>query len=87
VWAALVHGFAGMADTVEHLRFAPRLPGTWTAMRFRLQRHGSQLLVELDADGATITVEAGGVVPITGPDGLVALNPGETLRIDRDGGD
>jgi alpha,alpha-trehalose phosphorylase len=87
VWAALVHGFAGMADTGEHLRFAPRLPGTWTAMRFRLQRHGSQLLVELDADGATITVEAGGVVPITGPDGLVALNPGETLRIDRDGGD
>ena len=26
VWAALVHGFAGLVDTGEHLRFEPRLP-------------------------------------------------------------
>ena len=41
VWAGLVHGFAGVRDSGEHLRLAPRLPAGWTAMRFRLQRRGS----------------------------------------------
>jgi len=84
VWGAIVHGFAGMADTGEHLRFAPRLPGAWSSVRFRLQRHGAQVLVRLDADGCDVEVESGGVVPVLGPDGVVLLTPGETLRIPRD---
>jgi len=84
VWAALVHGFAGMADTGEHLRFAPRLPKAWTGMRFRLRRHGQTVRVEVDADGCTVEVEDGTAVPVLGPDGVVDVTPGRPLRIPRD---
>jgi len=85
VWAALVHGFAGMADTGEHLRFAPRLPAAWPGMRFRLQRHGHSIRVEVDPDGCTVEVEDGTAVRVLGPDGVVDLVPGQPLRIPRDG--
>ena len=87
VWAAIVHGFAGMSDGGEHLRFAPRLPAAWSSVRFRLQRHGAQVLVSLDPDGATIEVESGPAVPVLGGDGVVQLEPGVPLRIPRDGDD
>ena len=43
VWAGLVHGFAGMVDNGEWLRFEPRLPASWDGITFRLLRHGAQL--------------------------------------------
>ena len=64
VWAGIVHGFAGMIETGEALRFSPRLPDEWTAVRFTLQRHGSTLRVELTADGAHLTLLDGMGVPI-----------------------
>jgi len=85
VWAALVHGFAGMVDTGEHLRFAPRLPEAWEAMRFRVQRHGHSVRVEVDRDGCIVEVEDGTAVPVLGPDGLVDLTPGQRLRIASEG--
>ena len=60
----LVHGFAGVRDTGGHVRVAPRLPAGWTAMRFTLHRRGSDITIALDANGATVTVESGGPVPI-----------------------
>ena len=84
VWAALVHGFGGMADTGEHLRFAPRLPASWTSMSYRLQRHGCSVLVQLDPQGCTVTVETGEAVPILTADGVVAVPGGESVRIGRD---
>ncbi|HEY1118685.1 MAG TPA: glycosyl hydrolase family 65 protein, partial [Acidimicrobiales bacterium] len=84
VWAALVHGFGGMADTGEHLRFAPRLPKQWSSMTYRLQRHGSQLLVEVDAEGCTVHVEAGEAVPVLTADGVVDVPGGGSVRIRRD---
>ena len=84
VWAALVHGFGGMADTGEHLRFAPRLPKEWTAMSYRLQRHGCEILVQLDPDGCTVHVESGEAVPVHTPDGVVDVPGGASVRIHRD---
>jgi alpha,alpha-trehalose phosphorylase len=84
VWAALVHGFGGMADTGEHLRFAPRLPKEWTAMSYRLQRHGCEVLVELDPDGCTVHVESGEATPVLTSDGVVEVAAGESVRIGRD---
>jgi len=86
VWAALVHGFAGMADTGEHLRFRPRLPERWTGMRFRLQRHGCSVHVSVDAAGCTVEVEDGLAVPVLTADGVVDLVPGQPVRIPRDAG-
>jgi alpha,alpha-trehalose phosphorylase len=83
VWAALVHGFAGMVDTGDHLRFEPRLPAKWTAMSFRLRRHASIIKVDLDADGATICVIDGPPVPVRVGDDTVAVEAGRSIEIKR----
>ena len=81
VWAALVHGFAGVRDTGGHVRVAPRLPAGWTSMRFRLHRRGSDIAIALDADGATVTVESGGPVPILAGDTVTNVAAGESRRV------
>ena len=81
VWAALVNGFAGMTDNGDHLHFAPRLPATWTSMTFALQRHGSDISVTVDSDGATVSVVSGNPVPIHTDDYVVRIEPGDSLRI------
>lgn len=84
VWAALVHGFSGMSDNGEHLRFAPRLPREWSSMSYRLQRHGCQVLVTVDHDCCTVLVESGEAVPVLTADGVVDVVSGESVRIRRD---
>ena len=81
VWAAIVNGFAGLRDTGHQLQFTPRLPKAWSALRFRLQRHGSVVAVEVTADGATLTVESGGTVPVRIGDEVVAVQQGTSATI------
>ncbi|MEO6570512.1 MAG: glycosyl hydrolase family 65 protein, partial [Ilumatobacteraceae bacterium] len=81
VWAGVVHGFAGLIDTGDHLEFRPRLPASWTLIRFSLQRHGSDLRVTVDPDGATVEVTAGHPVPVRRGDETTLVEPGQTLRI------
>ncbi len=83
VWAALVHGFAGMTDNGDHLHFAPRLPETWTSMTFALQRHGTDISVTVDSDGATVSVVNGNPLPVHTDDDVVRIEPGGSLRIPR----
>ena len=89
VWATLVHGFAGLVDTGEHLRFEPRLPEGWSALRFRIARHGSRLLVTVDRDGAVVELRDGPPVPVQvgGPDApdtsVAFVREDEPLRIPR----
>ena len=54
VWGTIAFGFAGLFDTGTALRFTPSLPSRWEGVTFRMQRHGSRMLVELDADGCTV---------------------------------
>ena len=82
VWAAIVHGFVGLVDTGEHLRFAPRLPERWESLRFHIQRHGSQLAVTVDADGATIELLDGPPVPVQAQPPDTLDNPLEFVRTD-----
>ncbi len=69
VWAGIVHGFAGMVETGEVLSFAPRLPADWSSVRFRINRHGSMMQVDLDARrmhaAATSTVSASPCATVT----------------------
>ncbi len=81
VWAAIVHGFAGMIDSGSNLSFSPRLPETWASLSFRLRRHGSDFTVNLDADGATIEVRSGEPLPVRTPEGIATIEPGDSLRI------
>jgi alpha,alpha-trehalose phosphorylase len=83
VWAAVVHGFGGLIDSGESLRFAPRLPKSWEGCTFRLQRHGSIVRVDLDHAGCTITVESGPAVPIRRPDGIEQVETGCSTRVER----
>ena len=84
-WGTVAFGFAGLFDAGAALRFTPSLPSRWERISFRMQRHGSKLLVELDHDGATVTVLDGHPVPIEdGPRGAVVhIDVGESHRIPR----
>jgi alpha,alpha-trehalose phosphorylase len=83
VWAGIVNGFAGMVEQGNYVEFSPRLPKAWDGVSFRLQRHGSTLLVDLDPDGVTLTVLSGGGVPVRIGDDITLVTVDEPLRIDR----
>jgi alpha,alpha-trehalose phosphorylase len=83
VWAGIVHGFAGMVEQGDHLEFSPRLPTPWDGVTFHLLRHGSNLRVELDPDGLTLTVLSGSGVPIRDGDANVLVTMDEPYRIER----
>jgi alpha,alpha-trehalose phosphorylase len=83
VWTALVCGFAGMRDSGEELSFAPRLPAGWQSMSFVIQRHGARLHVSVDPAGCSVRSSGGPAVPIGTGEGRIALEPGETVRIER----
>jgi alpha,alpha-trehalose phosphorylase len=84
-WSTVVFGFAGLYDTGTALRFEPRLPARWPRLSFRIQRHGTRLKVDLDADGCTVHVLHGNPVPIErrARGEVVHVHPGESLRIAR----
>ena len=71
VWGTVVFGFAGVFETGTALSFEPSLPDAWESISFHMQRHGSRMRVELDADGCTVHVLDGEPVPIH-------ARPGET---------
>jgi alpha,alpha-trehalose phosphorylase len=83
VWAAVVHGFAGMSERGDHLRFSPRMPKSWDGVTFRLRRHGSLLRVDLDGDGCWLTVEDGDAVPIVDGEASLTVEPGTPHHIGR----
>ena len=76
VWGAVVFGFAGLADNGVSLHFAPSLPAEWAGMSFRMQRHGSKLIVDLDHHGCTIRVVDGPPVPIDTDHGVIEVPAG-----------
>ena len=84
-WGTIAFGFAGMYDSGTSLRFTPQLPSGWEGITFRLQRHGSRMVVDLDRTGCTVTVIDGNPVPIEdGPRGAVVhIDVGESHRIPR----
>ena len=85
VWGTIAFGFAGLFDSGTALRFTPSLPSAWS-VRFRMQRHGARMIVEIDADGCTVSAVDGPPIPldILGEDGqrkIVQVAPGESQRI------
>lgn len=81
VWAAIVHGFAGLSDNGHAIKVQPRLPDAWSSCSFRLHRHGSDIQVDVDPEGATITVLAGNPVPVRVGSDTVHLAPGDHARV------
>jgi alpha,alpha-trehalose phosphorylase len=52
-WLALVAGFAGLRDSDGEVRFDPRLPADWDALRFRVQIRGQLIEVEITHEGTS----------------------------------
>ena len=75
VWGTVVFGFAGLFETGTAISFDPRLPSAWSSMSFRVQRHGSRMVVDLDHDGCTVAVVSGEPVPIHTQPGVTGLSP------------
>jgi alpha,alpha-trehalose phosphorylase len=75
VWGTVVFGFAGLFETGTAISFDPRLPSAWSSMSFRVQRHGSRMVVDLDHDGCTVSVVSGEPVPIHTQPGVTGLSP------------
>jgi beta-phosphoglucomutase len=59
-WVSLVHGFGGFRDDAGRISFAPRLPATWTRLRFRMCLRGTLLQVTLTGRAATYELLEGG---------------------------
>ncbi|MGH9271514.1 MAG: glycoside hydrolase family 65 protein, partial [Ilumatobacteraceae bacterium] len=88
VWGTIAFGFAGLFDSGTELHFTPSLPAAWEGVRFRMQRHGARMLVELDGDGCTVTALDGPPVPLHvedehGTAHTVQLEAGSSQRIPR----
>jgi len=83
IWAAVVHGFAGMVEQGNHIEFSPRLPRSWDGLSFRLLRHGSSMRIDVDPDGLTVTVLTGSGVPVRTGDDVTLVTADEPLRIER----
>ena len=64
VWGTIAFGFAGLFDSGTALQFTPSLPSVWEGVRFRMQRHGARMLVELDGEGCTVTALDGPPIPL-----------------------
>jgi alpha,alpha-trehalose phosphorylase len=58
-WLALVAGFGGFRDHDGHLTFAPRVPPGVKRLAFRIGTARGRVLVEVDAEGATYTLQRG----------------------------
>lgn len=84
MWGTVAFGFAGMYDSGVSLKFSPNLPSVWQALTFRMQRHGSKLLVALDPTGCTVHVVDGPPVPIDTGDGVVTVEAGSSHRVERE---
>ena len=58
-WANIVYGFAGLRSDGELLRFAPRLPERWKALRFSLSYRGRVLEIQMEREGTRFLLRQG----------------------------
>lgn len=81
VWSALVYGFAGLRDDDDRLRFDPRLPEKFRALRFTLGWRGMRIAVCLRAEAIEFTLQGAFSRPIWVRGQQVDLQPGQTVSV------
>jgi alpha,alpha-trehalose phosphorylase len=75
MWGTIAFGFSGMYETGTAMSFDPQLPDRYRSITFRVQHHGSRMLIELDGEGCTVSVIDGDPVPIHTTAGWTGLTP------------
>jgi maltose phosphorylase len=58
-WANIVYGFAGLRSDGDLLRFAPRLPDRWSALRFSLTYRGRVIEVRMTREKTVFRLSSG----------------------------
>jgi alpha,alpha-trehalose phosphorylase len=81
-WLALVAGFGGFRDHDGHLTFAPRLPPGARRLAFRIGVAEGRVLVEVDGEGATYTLQRGAELEVAHFGERLTLRGGERVRRD-----
>ncbi|MDF2558654.1 MAG: family 65 glycosyl hydrolase [Microbacterium sp.] len=82
VWTAITAGFAGMRDTDEGLRFAPRLPERVSRLSFGVRIHGQILRVDVTPTTATYSLKGGPPVTVGHFDDAVELEAGRPVALE-----
>ena len=72
-WANIVYGFAGLRSDDDLLRFAPRLPDRWNALRFSLTYRGCVIEVRMTREKTIFRLSAGEPLPVRVYDETVTL--------------
>ncbi len=84
VWQMIVKGFAGMKVVGDGLYFAPALPASWKALRFKLVFREALVRVELTREEIILTAAENNALtlPITVGEGQVLLPAGARASLD-----
>ena len=81
-WLALVAGFGGLRDYGGDVRFAPRLPGSWRRLRFRIAVRGQLIEVDMSPGETRYTLLEGVGIPISHFERTLRLEPGVAVTVD-----
>ncbi len=87
VWGALVNGFGGMRAHDEELTFDPRLPQSWSELKFKIAFRGSRLRVTVRQSRLDLAIDSGPdlTVVVRGERVTVARGASATVRLDGQG--
>jgi len=77
IWHVLVAGFGGMRDHDGALTFAPRLPSSWTKLRFGMGFRGRQLWVDISQTEVTYKIADGEPLTVRHHGQKITVKPGK----------
>ncbi|WP_432558592.1 glycoside hydrolase family 65 protein [Granulicoccus sp. GXG6511] len=81
VWSALAYGFGGMRDHDGHITFDPRLPKSWSELKFRIRLRDSRLHVRVTPGQLRLEVVSGAAVTVGVRGEQVTVVPGEPVEV------
>ena len=83
-WVSLVYGFGGLRDDDGRISMAPRLPASWTRLRFRLRLGDALLQVTMTGRVARYELLAGQTLEIRHFGRALRISAGAPAEIDLD---
>jgi alpha,alpha-trehalose phosphorylase len=81
VWNILVYGFGGMRDHNGVITFDPRLPSSWTGLRFQITLRGTRVRVILTREEICFEVVEGDTADMYVRDQRVVVRAGTPSRV------
>lgn len=83
VWQALVYGFGGLHDHEGRIRLNPRLPRSWSHLRFPLLVRGARVRVSVTHERVGVSHESGPALEMTICGETHILESGDAVTVGR----